>query len=92
MLGRTASMLPNSRFMAVSALRPFHGVIWWVGAPEKVYLVPTMFRQQVPKPGAGRDVADEAWLRMMTSAPSNAFALCISVFAAGGIISSPGVP
>ena len=46
----------------------------------------------VPKPGAGRAVTDEEWLRTITSAPSNAFALCISVFAAGGIISSPGVP
>src|SRR4051812_13989096 len=92
MLARAASMFVKSMFIAVSALRPFHGVIWCVGAPENVYFVPTMLRQQVPKPGAGRAVTDEAWLRTITSAPSNAFALCISVFAAGGIISSPGVP
>jgi hypothetical protein len=51
-----------------------------------------MLRQQVPKPGAGRAVTLDAWLRMMTSAPSNACARCISVLATGGIISSPGVP
>ena len=85
-------MLLNSWITACSALRPFHGVIWCVGAPPNVYFAPTMFRQQVPKPGAGRDVWLDAWLRTMMSAPSKACASCITVFALGGIISSPGVP
>ena len=57
MLLRTLSMLSNSFITAVSALRPFHAVIWCAGAPLKVYFTPSMFRQQVPKPGAGREVA-----------------------------------
>ena len=28
------------------------------GAPVNVYFTPSIFRQQVPKPGAGRDVFD----------------------------------
>jgi hypothetical protein len=50
-------------------LRPFHAVIWCAGAPVKVYFTPSMFKQQVPKPGAGRDVAVLAWLRTITSMP-----------------------
>ena len=52
-----------------------------------------MFMQQVPKrAGAGRDVCAEEWLRTITSMPSKTCARCRSVFATGGIISSPGVP
>ena len=92
MLLRTLSMLLNRWMTASSALRPFHDVIWCAGAPLNVYLAPSMFRQHVPKPYRGRDVTVDAWLRTMTSMPSKACARCISVFALGGIISSPGVP
>ncbi len=85
-------MFSKKWMTASNALRPFHGVIWCVGAPLNVYFAPTMFRQQVPNPGAGRDVTLDAWLRMITSAPSKTCASCIIVFALGGIISSPGVP
>src|SRR5450759_2164984 len=77
---------------ASSALRPFHDVNWWAGAPENVYFTPSMFMQHVPKPAAGRDVCADEWLRTITSMPSKACARCMSVFALGGIISSPGVP
>src|SRR4029077_10429680 len=67
-------------------------VSWCAGAPLKVYFTPSMFMQHVPNPGAGRVVALVAWLLTMTSAPWNAPALCMSVLAFGGIISSPGQP
>jgi hypothetical protein len=51
-----------------------------------------MFMQHVPNPGAGRVVAPLAWLRTMTSIPLKTPASCITVFALGGIISSPGQP
>src|SRR5205814_1140422 len=51
-----------------------------------------MFMQQVPKPGAARDVALVEWLRTRTSMPLKAPASYITVFALGGIISSPGAP
>src|SRR6266550_5219276 len=92
MLARTELMFSKSLITASRAFRPFHGVIWCVGAPLKEYLAPTMFRQQDPKPLAGRDVTFDEWLRMRTSAPSNTCASCITVFAFGGIISSPGAP
>ena len=64
-----ASMFAKRCITAVRALRPFQAVIWCAGAPEKVYFTPSMFRQHVPKPGAGRDVDVLAWLRTMTSMP-----------------------
>ena len=73
-------------------MRPFHGVIWCVGAPLNVYFAPTMFKQHEPKPGAGLEVWLDEWLRTMISAPSKTCASCICVLEFGGIISSPGVP
>src|ERR671922_1165400 len=92
MLDRTLSTLVKKWIIAVSALRPFHDVIWCAGAPLNVYFAPTMFRQHVPNPGAGLVVALDEWLRTRMSMPSKACAACISVFAFGGIISSPGAP
>src|SRR5678815_977710 len=92
MLGRTLSMFLKKSITAERALRPSHGVIWCDGAPLNVYLAPMMFRQHDPKPGAGRVVACDEWLRAVMSAPSNTRASCICVLAFGGIISSPGVP
>ena len=85
-------MLLNRWITPSSALRPAQGVIWCAGAPENVYFTPSIFRQQVPKPAAARVVALVEWLRTITSIPSNAWALYMSALAAGGIISSPGVP
>jgi len=64
----------------------------FTGAPLKMYFTPSMFMQQVPKPGAGRLVALVEWLRTITSAPLKTPASYICVFALGGIISSPGQP
>ena len=77
----------------MSALRPFHAVSWCAGAPVNVYFTPSMFMQQVPKPGGRRDSSTlVAWLRTSTSMPSNTLDSNIIVFAFGGIISSPGAP
>ena len=46
----------------------------------------------MPNPGAGRVVDVTAWLRTITSTFLKTPASNICVFAAGGIISSPGVP
>jgi hypothetical protein len=89
---RMASMLLKSWMTPSRALRPAQGVIWWAGAPLKMYLTPSIFRQQVPKPGAGRVVALWEWLRTRISMPSKTWALNICILATGGIISSPGVP
>ena len=92
MLLRTPSMLSKSFMTAVRAFRPFQAVIWWAGAPLKVYFTPSILRQQVPKPGAGLDVFVLAWLRTMTSMPSNTWFRCIVVLAEGSSSSSAGVP
>src|SRR5438105_5407567 len=51
-----------------------------------------MFMQQVPNPAAGRLVVLLEWLRTRMSAPSKTRDWYITVFAFGGIISSPGAP
>ncbi len=48
--------------------------------------------QQVPKPGAERDVVTAEWLRTIMLAPLKTPASHITVLAEGGIISSPGQP
>ena len=54
--------------------------------------MPSMFIQQVPNPAAGRLVVLVEWLLTRTSTPLNTPDSYITVFAFGGIISSPGVP
>src|SRR5215469_14013479 len=77
---------------ASSAFLPFQGVSWCEGAPLKVYLTPSMFMQQVPNPGAGREVVELEWLLTITSMPLKTPASNMTALALGGIISSPGQP
>src|SRR2546427_11350990 len=48
--------------------------------------------QQLPKPAPGAWVAVDEWDRMRTSAPLKTPALYMTVFAAGDVSSSAGVP